>query len=65
MVAIIGGHFERFLPLVDLYRRAWVSAAHPPGKERVGVHAMGFVADTDEAAREVFRHGRCAAEKQD
>jgi probable LLM family oxidoreductase len=57
MVAIIGGSFERFRPLVDLYRRAWQVAGNPPAEQRVGVHAMGFVADTDEAAREAFFPG--------
>ncbi|MDX0312581.1 LLM class flavin-dependent oxidoreductase [Sinorhizobium meliloti] len=57
MVAIIGGSFERFRPLVDLYRRAWQAAGHPLEKQRVGVHAMGFVADTDEAARDAFFSG--------
>lgn len=57
MVAVIGGNFERFRPLVDLYRRAWVSAGHPPEKQKVGLHAMGFVADTDEAAKDAFFPG--------
>jgi probable LLM family oxidoreductase len=57
MVAIIGGSFERFRPLVDLYRRAWDAAGHPPQDKRVGVHALGFVGDTDEAARNAFFPG--------
>ncbi|MBM7048390.1 LLM class flavin-dependent oxidoreductase [Rhizobium lusitanum] len=57
MVAIIGGSFERFRPLVDLYRRAWQVAGHLPEKQRVGIHAMGFVAETDEAAKEAFFPG--------
>jgi probable LLM family oxidoreductase len=57
MVAIIGGGFERFLPLVGLYRRAWLAAGHPPEGQRIGVHALGFVAETDEAAREAFFPG--------
>jgi probable LLM family oxidoreductase len=57
MVAIIGGSFERFRPLVDLYRRAWDAAGHPPEDKRVGVHALGFVGDTDEAARNAFFPG--------
>jgi hypothetical protein len=42
MVAIIGGTFERFRPLVDLYREAGARAGHAPEKLKVGVHAMGF-----------------------
>ncbi|QDL94271.1 LLM class flavin-dependent oxidoreductase (plasmid) [Paroceanicella profunda] len=57
MVAIIGGTFERFRPLVDLYRAAGREAGHPPEALRVGVHAMGFVADTDAAARDAFFPG--------
>ncbi|HEX2574711.1 MAG TPA: LLM class flavin-dependent oxidoreductase [Aquihabitans sp.] len=50
MVAIIGGTFERFRPLVDLYREAGRQASHDPSALRVGVHAFGFVADTTDAA---------------
>ncbi|WP_033345847.1 LLM class flavin-dependent oxidoreductase [Catenuloplanes japonicus] len=52
MLAIIGGQPERFAPYVDLYRRAAEqlgTVAHP-----VGMHSPGFVADTDEQAKELF-----------
>jgi len=52
MLAIIGGAPERFAPYVDLYRRAAEqlgTVAHP-----VGMHSPGFVADTDEEAKEIF-----------
>ncbi|ROS38624.1 LLM class flavin-dependent oxidoreductase [Amycolatopsis thermoflava] len=52
MLAIIGGPPKRFAPYLDLYRRAaaeFGTTAHP-----VGMHSPGFVADTDEQAREVF-----------
>ncbi|CCK25231.1 F420-dependent methylene-tetrahydromethanopterin reductase [Streptomyces davaonensis JCM 4913] len=51
MIAIIGGTPERFTPYVDLYQRAtdqFGTTAHP-----VGMHSPGFIADTDEEAREV------------
>jgi probable LLM family oxidoreductase len=57
MVAIIGGSFERFSPLVDLYREAGARAGHDPDTLKVGVHAMGFVGDTDEDARNAFFPG--------
>lgn len=57
MVAIIGGSFDRFRPLVELYRDAGRAAGHAPEILRVGIHAMGFVADTDEAARDAFFPG--------
>lgn len=52
MLAVIGGAPGRFAPYIDLYRRAaeqFGTTAHP-----VGMHSPGFVADTDEEAREVF-----------
>ena len=52
MLAIIGGSPERFTSYIDLYRRAaeqFGTVAHP-----VGIHSPGFVADTDEEAKEVF-----------
>jgi probable LLM family oxidoreductase len=52
MLAIIGGPPKRFAPYLDLYRRAadqFGTTAHP-----VGMHSPGFIADTDEEAKEVF-----------
>lgn len=57
MVAIIGGTFERFRPLVDLYRDAGARAGHDPSTLKVGIHAMGFVGDTDTAAGDAFFPG--------
>jgi probable LLM family oxidoreductase len=57
MVAIIGGSFDRFRPLIDLYREAGARAGHGPDRLKVGVHAMGFVSDTDVAARDAFFPG--------
>jgi alkanesulfonate monooxygenase SsuD/methylene tetrahydromethanopterin reductase-like flavin-dependent oxidoreductase (luciferase family) len=57
MIAIIGGAFERFRPLVDLYREAGARAGHDPATLKVAVHAMGFVADTDGEARDIFFPG--------
>lgn len=57
MVAIIGGGFDRFRPLVDLYREAGERAGHDAGALKVGVHAMGFVGETDTAARDAFFPG--------
>jgi probable LLM family oxidoreductase len=57
MVAIIGGSFERFRPLIDLYHEAGAHAGHDPDTLKVGVHAMGFVGDTDEDARNAFFPG--------
>ena len=57
MIAIIGGSFGRFRPLVDLYREAGHRAGHPPEQLKVGIHVMGFVADTTEAAKTIFFPG--------
>lgn len=57
MVAIIGGEFRRFRPLVDLYREASRRAGHDPATQKVGVHAIGFVGDDDKAAREDYFPG--------
>lgn len=57
MVAIIGGAFEHFRPLVELYRKAGAQAGHAPEALRVGVHAFGFVADSDAQARDAFWPG--------
>ncbi len=57
MVAIIGGTFDRFRPAVDYYREAGAEAGHDPGKLKVGIHAMGFVGETDAAARDAFFPG--------
>ncbi|MFE3838460.1 LLM class flavin-dependent oxidoreductase [Pseudogemmobacter sonorensis] len=50
MLAIIGGDPRRFLPYVDLYKRA----TDQLGREQqpIGVHSPGHVAETDEAAVE-------------
>jgi probable LLM family oxidoreductase len=57
MVAIIGGETYRFRPLVDLYREAGKRAGFAPEQLKVGVHALGFVAETDEEAAEAFFPG--------
>jgi probable LLM family oxidoreductase len=50
MLAIIGGDPKRFLPYVDLYRRAYAQVGKPV--KEIGVHSHGYVAATDEVARE-------------
>ncbi len=52
MLAIIGGSPSRFVPFADLYRRALGEFGAP--ELPVGVHAPGFVAATDEEARELM-----------
>jgi probable LLM family oxidoreductase len=51
-LAIIGGAPARFRPFVDLYHRALEEYGHP--RLPVAVHSPGFVAETDDAARELL-----------
>ena len=48
MLAIIGGRPERFAPYVELYLRALEQHGRP--LLPVGLHTLGFVAETDEEA---------------
>jgi len=57
MVAIIGGEFKRFRPLIDLYREAGRRAGHSARKLIVGLHAIGFLGDTTERAAQDFWPG--------
>jgi probable LLM family oxidoreductase len=57
MVAIIGGEPERFRPLIDLYREAGRRAGHPTERLTVGLHSIGFLADTTEQAADDFYPG--------
>lgn len=50
MLAVIGGDPRRFAPYVDLYHRAFQQLGRPA--KPVGLHSPGYVADTDEQARE-------------
>jgi probable LLM family oxidoreductase len=55
MVAIIGGETHRFRPLIDLYREAGKRAGHAPEKLTVGLHSIGYVANTtDEAIADYY-----------
>ncbi len=57
MVAIIGGEPHRFRPLIDLYREAGRRAGFAPEQLAVGVHALGYIAETDQAAADDFFSG--------
>ena len=61
MVAIIGGETRRFRPLVDLYREAGAKAGHSADALTVGVHSLGYVAETSEQARDDFYPGYARA----
>jgi probable LLM family oxidoreductase len=50
MLAIIGGEPRRFAPYVELYQRAYREFGR--SVKPIGVHSPGYVADTDDKARE-------------
>ncbi|WP_024512376.1 LLM class flavin-dependent oxidoreductase [Bradyrhizobium sp. ARR65] len=50
MLAIIGGDPKRFAPFIDLYHRALKEFGREP--KPLGVHSPGYIAETDEQARE-------------
>ncbi len=57
MVAVIGGETRHFRPLVDLYREAGKKAGYLPGQLKVGLHSLGYVAETSQEAIEEFYPG--------
>jgi probable LLM family oxidoreductase len=61
MVAIIGGETHRFRPLVDLYREAGKKAGHAPEHLKVGMHSLGYVAETSNEAKNDFYPGYAEA----
>jgi len=48
MVAVIGGDTHRFRPLIDLYKEAGKRAGHPPEVLKVGLHSLGYIANTSQ-----------------
>src|SRR5437879_1769071 len=54
MLAIIAGKPERFAPYVELYKRALEQHGQP--ELPIGVHSLGFVAQTDDEALKIQWH---------
>ena len=61
MVAIIGGQTRRFRPLVDLYKEAARRAGFLPDRLKVGMHSLGYVAETSQQAADEFFPGYARA----
>ena len=61
MVAIIGGETRHFRPLIDLYREAGRRAGHSPDQLKVGMHSLGYVAETTQEAADDFFPGYARA----
>ncbi len=57
IVAIIGGKTHRFRPLVDLYRQAGKRAGYSAEQLKVGVHSLGYVAESTQEAVDDFFPG--------
>jgi probable LLM family oxidoreductase len=53
-LAIIGGEPARFAPLFDLYRQAAEKGGHDPAALKTSINVHGFVADTDQLAKDQF-----------
>jgi probable LLM family oxidoreductase len=53
-IAIIGGPYERFAPLVALYREAFAAGGHDPADSRVAINTHAFVAETVARADSAF-----------
>ncbi|MBU2695395.1 LLM class flavin-dependent oxidoreductase [Pimelobacter sp. 30-1] len=61
-IAIIGGEPARFAPFTDLYRRALTEFERPALP--IAVHSPGFVADTDDEAREsMYPHFKASRDR--
>ncbi len=54
MVAIIGGETAQFRRLVDLYWQAAAEAGHDRSTLKVGIHHIGFIADSTPGALDTF-----------
>jgi alkanesulfonate monooxygenase SsuD/methylene tetrahydromethanopterin reductase-like flavin-dependent oxidoreductase (luciferase family) len=61
MVAIIGGEPRRFRPLIDLYRETGRQHGYPTEQLKVGLHMLGYVADTTQEAADTFFPGYAKA----
>jgi probable LLM family oxidoreductase len=53
-IAIIGGPYARFAPLVDLYREAFTAAGHDPADAKVAINTHAFLAETSPKADSAF-----------
>jgi probable LLM family oxidoreductase len=61
MVAVIGGETHQFRPLIDLYREAGKQAGFGPERLKVGLHSLGYVANTTQEAMDDFYPGYAEA----
>src|SRR5258705_1590096 len=57
MLASICGEPHRFRPLIDRYREAGLRAGYSPDQLKVGIHSLGYVADSASTAEDEFFPG--------
>jgi len=57
MIAVIGGETHRFKPFIDMYKEAGRRAGHSPDKLKVGLHSLGYVAESHQEAIENYFPG--------
>lgn len=60
MAAVIGGETRRFRSRIDMYRNAYAESGHPPEGMTVGLHSLGYVAETTEKAHDEYFPGYAA-----
>jgi len=53
-LAILGGDPKRFMPLIDVYRKASAEAGHAPNKLKVSVTGHTYLAKTTQQAKNEF-----------
>jgi len=53
-IAIIGGPYNRFAPLVELYREAFAAAGHDPADAKIAINTHAFLANTAAEADHAF-----------
>ncbi|SEW11126.1 probable oxidoreductase, LLM family [Aliicoccus persicus] len=54
MLAVIGGSPYQFRDFIDLYKRTWVNSNHKIEDFQFGLNMHGFIADTNEEAKEIY-----------
>lgn len=57
MVAVIGGETHRFRAGIDLYRNAYQESGHPAAGMTIGLHSLGYIAETTEQAHDEYFPG--------
>lgn len=57
MSGVLAGKTERIRANIDLYRRTFIEAGHAPNEMKVGLHSLGYVAETSEQAQEDYFPG--------